>query len=421
MANEASQSISLKVLVEKKRNLFVFAESSNDFVDVLFSFMTMPIGSIITLAHEHSIEVDLGCLNDLYESVEDLDEARHVWCKDLLLRPRNAAKLYCRYLKLNFVDGDIEYHTCSDRHHFSPYSDALYHCGGFMSRSWIMNKSMSAQQDGGVFVKPAARFLITDDFHVKPISTVTGLSLLSKFGAMDKSIREESSISMGRDKILKLLICSLTSRTPFSKTILELAIDKSNVDICPENYEAKEDFVDLIGSFLTFPLGCVFKEFPCLSLRGCLGNLYKSIQDSDVGEFLESEEMKAILVNPKLARGFALNKQLIPIEQVPWSSYSFINSLPGFVPKVNERIIGKGFFRGPSMFLVTDDLRITLLSLFSDMSLLDRLNIPHSDMLEQEVTMGEEEALRMLEAALVSKTALTDAFILKKRIKAETQ
>ncbi|XP_059648227.1 uncharacterized protein LOC132294398 [Cornus florida] len=515
MSNEALQSLSLKVLVEKEKTLVVFAESNEDFVDVLFSFMTMPIGTIIRLGHEHSLEVDFGCLNNLYESVENLDEEllQSVKCKDLLLCPRSAAEIYCRNLKFNFVNSDTNvYYACRDGHYLGPYFNARCDCGqsicyaykindfertasqkshrietknsfmdpilsvdrdsgsgslsddgdfGFVRRTarqphLVLPRSLvppvSLPQGGGVFVKPTARFLITDDFHVKPMSTMTGLTLLSKLGATDRSTREERAISIGRDKVVKLLMRSLTSRAPFSETILEPDVDRRNFGSFDKRYgprsmnqsqravdatknetnitfklivhksnnralfvEAKEDFVDLIGSFLTFPLGYVFEKFSCLSLRGCLGNLYKSIQDLDCERFLKSEDMKAKLVNPKLPPGLVLDKQLIPIKEASYPSLSTAKSLlvcSSLSSHKGEKIIGKGFIRGPSNFMVTDDLTITPLSPISGISFIDRLNIPHSDIFEQEMTMGEEEALRLLEAALVSKTALTDTFIL---------
>ncbi|XP_059650146.1 uncharacterized protein LOC132295900 [Cornus florida] len=126
-ASKALQSLSLKVMVEIEKNQFVFAESKKDFVDVLFSFMTMTIGNILRLACEHSLEADLGCLNNLYESVENLDKEhlQSMKCKDLLLRPRSAAEIYCRNLKLNFVNGVTnEYYMCSECHCFCPYYNA---------------------------------------------------------------------------------------------------------------------------------------------------------------------------------------------------------------------------------------------------------------------------------------------------------
>ncbi|XP_059648233.1 uncharacterized protein LOC132294404 isoform X2 [Cornus florida] len=456
MSNGDSQSISLKVLVDKDKNRVVCVESNEDFVDVLFSFMTMPLGNFIRVAREHSIEDHFGCLNNLYESVENLDEKhlQSVKCKDMLLRPRSAAEIYCMNLKLNFVNSDTnEYYMCYYDHCFGPYYNARCHCGRVMGCARNLEVQGHVPPDGGVFVNPTARLMITDDFHVKPISTTSILALLSKFEATDSSTREERTINIGRDKVMKLLSCSLTTRAPFSEIILEPAIDKSSFDICHEKYgprsmnqlqravdatknetkttlnliirkssnralyaEANEDFVNLIGSFLTYPLGYIFEKLPCLSLRGCLDNMYKSIQDLDAKKFLKSEEIKAILVNPKLARGLALHNQLISIEEASYPSHSTASSLfnissGGGLTRPVEAITGNGFFRGP--FLVTDDLTIMPLSLMSIVCFMDRFNISHSDILEQEVTIGVEEALCLLGAALVSKTALTDVFILK--------
>lgn len=54
MEDGEQQSLSLKLLVEKGKNQVVFAESNNDFIDILFSFMTIPIGTIIKLTGEDS-------------------------------------------------------------------------------------------------------------------------------------------------------------------------------------------------------------------------------------------------------------------------------------------------------------------------------------------------------------------------------
>lgn len=43
MEDGEQQSLSLKLLAEKGKNQVVFAESNNDFIDILFSFMTIPI------------------------------------------------------------------------------------------------------------------------------------------------------------------------------------------------------------------------------------------------------------------------------------------------------------------------------------------------------------------------------------------
>ncbi|XP_059650153.1 uncharacterized protein LOC132295908 [Cornus florida] len=464
MADEASQSLSLKVLVDEETNRVVFAESDHGFVDVLFSFMSMPIGTFIRSTHEQASKWEIGCMNNLYESIENLDDTHllSAECKDMLLRPRSAAEIYCRNLKLNFVNcttSNNEYYGCRcgrTECTLFPYPTAHCRCGSPIKYMVKLENSSSVPPVGGVFVKPTSRFMITDDFQVLPLSTMTVLTLLKELGVVDGTTIKQRCIKIGNDEVLKMLKASLTSMAPFSETVLETEDNKTSVAVGGEEFsprittnesrramdttrsneakidlkliinkcnnralyvEAREDFVNLISSFLTVPLGFVFKEFPSLSLRGCLANLYKSIQALDVDEFLKSEEMKETLINPKLAPGIACNKQLIPIEEALYPSRPTITSLTSLVERTcsNFKVASTGerFVKGPSKYMVTDNLTITPLSLVSGLSLINKLNIPISDIVEREVTISEEEALRLLEAALVSRSALTDALILK--------
>ncbi|XP_059659830.1 uncharacterized protein LOC132306462 [Cornus florida] len=192
MSTDTSQSISLKVLVEKDKNRVVFVESDKDFVDVIFSFMAMPIGNIVKLACEHSLEENFGCLNNLYRSVENLDEVHleSVKCKDMLLRSRSAAEIYYRNLKLKFVDTNDIYVCCvkhitstitidgctftstSGPHYtcMGPYYNARCGCGFTMNTLHKLdNQPFTPQRgssvpQGGVFVKPTAKFMIFDEF-----------------------------------------------------------------------------------------------------------------------------------------------------------------------------------------------------------------------------------------------------------------
>lgn len=101
-------TISLKASVDKKSNRVVFVESDEFFVDILFSFLTMPMGTIIHLISNLSPTNGIGCLNNLYKSVENTDAMyfRTEACKDMLLHPHNAAAAYCKSLKLKIDDID---------------------------------------------------------------------------------------------------------------------------------------------------------------------------------------------------------------------------------------------------------------------------------------------------------------------------
>ena len=43
----------LKLFVEKERNRVVFAEAGSDFIDTLFSFLTLPMGTIVRILNNN--------------------------------------------------------------------------------------------------------------------------------------------------------------------------------------------------------------------------------------------------------------------------------------------------------------------------------------------------------------------------------
>ncbi|CAJ2670637.1 unnamed protein product [Trifolium pratense] len=57
----------LRVLVDNERNKVVYAEAGKDFVDALFSFLTLPLGTIARLvAKESNVEaVRFGSISSL--------------------------------------------------------------------------------------------------------------------------------------------------------------------------------------------------------------------------------------------------------------------------------------------------------------------------------------------------------------------
>ncbi|XP_024164314.1 uncharacterized protein LOC112171349 [Rosa chinensis] len=137
MANKSMNSISFKALVDKRSNKVIFIETDNDFVDVLFSFLTIPMGTIIRVARKHSLPVETGCMNNLYASVENIDARifQTGACKDMLLCPRSGAELHCKNLQLKINnDEPTQYFSCSKDctcgyKLFSHYKDVLCKCG----------------------------------------------------------------------------------------------------------------------------------------------------------------------------------------------------------------------------------------------------------------------------------------------------
>ncbi|RWR96795.1 hypothetical protein CKAN_02619700 [Cinnamomum micranthum f. kanehirae] len=353
--------ISLKLVVDKKMNRVVFAESDNDFVDVLLSFLTMPIGTIIRLTGKES---KIGGMSTLYESVEDLDVSllQTEACKKMLLYPKNSSEEHCKNLKVNVDDTEpTKYYVCSwdccaKKHQLvSTFYNAQCGCGQSMKKQMIFNKKPEFFASR-VFVKGNMRFIIRDDLQVFPVSMNSTFTLLDELGISDASVLEERNVNIGSAEVLHLLNRSLLSKTPLTDVLLldhdmidrseqdsqmdalhwkdfaqpqeekgngsnskkisvKLTVRKSNKKVVYA--EGGEEFADLLFSFLAFPMGFVPKFFGGDSGIKCLDNLYRSVQV--LKEFIKSEECEGLLVDPNLGPYFSCKNQPLQIkEQNPW-------------------------------------------------------------------------------------------------------
>lgn len=74
-AVKTEERVILKLMVIKEKNKVLFAEPRKDFVDILFSFLTLPLGTIARLARNDSNmqPIEVASLSSLCQSLEDLD------------------------------------------------------------------------------------------------------------------------------------------------------------------------------------------------------------------------------------------------------------------------------------------------------------------------------------------------------------
>ncbi|CAL5025668.1 unnamed protein product [Urochloa decumbens] len=207
MSNYAGPSVAVKLFIDKEKQKVLFAESDKEFVDVLFSFLTLPLGAIVRILDKQS---GVGCLDEVYKSVESLS-AEHFHteaCKTMLLCPHNAAashydrlkvKVDCRNIRSIYVCLE----PCYDRG-FSSVSGSI--CKSCNSRRLMhlklpQNDNASVGYNGdGAFVKSGPKLIITDDLQVAPASTGLVFSLLDKFGLNEKADIEEKFLHLDYDK-----------------------------------------------------------------------------------------------------------------------------------------------------------------------------------------------------------------------------
>ncbi|KAG8368385.1 hypothetical protein BUALT_Bualt15G0040000 [Buddleja alternifolia] len=107
----------LKVVINKEENKVLFAEVDSNFADVLISFMTLPLGTIVRLLAKHFGDEapTIGSLNTLYQGLSNLESSHFCTdsAKQILLNARNSLAFLCQKLKLNLDDSEpTKYFTC---------------------------------------------------------------------------------------------------------------------------------------------------------------------------------------------------------------------------------------------------------------------------------------------------------------------
>ncbi|WJX82024.1 hypothetical protein P8452_64837 [Trifolium repens] len=409
-SDEQGAQVPLTVLVEKSKNKVLYAECGKDFVDVLFSFLTLPLGTIARLvATDSNIKaVKFGSISSLYQSVENLDQ-QYLWnhtCKEMLLQPRNSMEAYFEKMKLNIDETEsLPFFICED--------DNCKRENGY----YVKNG----------FVKETSTFIISDDLCVMPNLLGTSLDLLQKLEIKDiNAIHKQTVID-----ILKLSLLSKTPLTDFifkrdqwignlvPKTFMDCLIGnveessdeskrivvrvlrrKSNRKIL--FVEAQEDFTDIVLSFLTFPLGGVLHMLNGRSSISCIDNLYKSVIELSPDMIFRSQDVKDTLSKPYIGLQFDLRNQILPI-----CSMTTADDILKFVDPKSP--ISGGFTKGPISFMVTDNLVVSPMSFISGIAYLEKMKVPLNDVDERVISIGVKEGLSILKASLISTSALTNS------------
>lgn len=211
----ASTQISLKLLVDTKDHKVLFAEVGKDFVDFLFTLLSFPIGTVIRLLSKNGM---VGCLSNLYESIENLNETylQPNQDKDNLLKPKVAVRDAYNAPLLLTDDESInrrQYYMCSNYHrNVADNPKAVCpQCNRFMdvviphvAPIWTGDKISS---DDGGFVKAVVTYMVTDDLAVKPMSTISGITLLNNFNVKEVGSLEERTVTFGMAEVFLYRYC----------------------------------------------------------------------------------------------------------------------------------------------------------------------------------------------------------------------
>ncbi|KAL1817021.1 hypothetical protein ACET3Z_019595 [Daucus carota] len=441
---EREVDIPVKLVIDKEKKRVVFAEADGDFADILFSFLTLPMGTIIRLLAQHSDQskqLNIGNFNTLCSSVKNLDAKYFVTdvSKDLLTNTRNLADYECRRLRINiddtkpaqhFVCQNLDCIVDQDLPSLSTCNIAkCRRCGDYLKTPINFLDDMR-ENNSGVFFAQTASFIITDALNVFPNTMGSTFEILEMAGVSDFGVLEETTLQFGSHEILELLKCSLFSKTPLSDMVfgekdivkdivlipsfqcristehiygfinmtVNVLVQKSTKKILLA--QTAEDFVEFLFGFLAMPLGRIISFLgESFSSDGTVENLHNSLPNLDVGRYFKFDELRQILLYPEVDYGSYHSLYF----RKEWSRDFYYTSRRessyeedtfhltregGPVMKIEHP---KEYLRGPKMFLVTDDLIVTPFSSMSCITYLHSLKVSPGDVEEHQINIGPEE------------------------------
>ncbi|CAI0626058.1 unnamed protein product [Linum tenue] len=208
----ATRKVTLKLLINKKTKKVLFAEAGKDFVDFLFTLLSFPLGTVIKLLSKNKM---VGCLGNLYESIEELSDTffQPNLGKATVLNPKLPSRPSGSTLLLS--DGG---ENDNNGYHRNVTDNPLAICSQCNCRmrtqvSFITAPSAAGNdgagdvnsQEGG-FVKGVITYMVMDNLEVKPMSTISSITMLNKFNIQEVGALEEKVIELGVDEVAHLSV-----------------------------------------------------------------------------------------------------------------------------------------------------------------------------------------------------------------------
>ncbi|XP_073034728.1 uncharacterized protein [Primulina eburnea] len=461
MAAATEIQLSLKVVMVKESNKVLYAEIDSNFADVLLSFLTLPLGTIVRLLIKHygNNAPILGSLNSLYASLLNLDSSHFSSeaGKLMLLNPRNSLETECRKLKLQIDDTPpVQYFVCGNWTCASMYYSVKCLCPNSANTMTRTDLEIEEQSDDeSVFTEKTSSFLLLDNLQIRTNTLASFFQILKSNGIKDTNALEERTLIVGLKEIMELLKGSLLSKTPITDMVHLISSatatcnERKEFSACyflPESKrrkqissdskritvkvlvqkstnrflltEACKDFIDLLFSLLDIPLGRVQSLLGSNTCLGSINNLFWSMRNLELLKHIKRIDS---LMEPKipphylsLHQVFSLDKKSSPLiykQQDSNRVKSFGSASPGSGYTQMKMIDPKGedgFVKGPTTFMVSDDMVVSPTSSTFILKTLNHLKIPIHDVEEKEVEVGLEEALSILKASLTSICALSE-------------
>ncbi|KAJ0538386.1 hypothetical protein HanHA300_Chr08g0274331 [Helianthus annuus] len=209
----ASPKMSLKLLVDRKGSRVLFAEVPKEFVDFLFHIFSLPLGTLIELLGSKQM---VGCLGKLKDSITSFNGNYLLpgIKMDDIFNPKQLSMSGASKAVYRCAKAAGQCYNCSNSYPSCRSNATLYANSTCPGCSGSMNVKMTLLTPSQVaatkeadeikkrgYVKEVVTYMVMDDLVVKPMSTISSITLINKFGVKDLSQLEEKTVSFGKDEV----------------------------------------------------------------------------------------------------------------------------------------------------------------------------------------------------------------------------
>ena len=206
-------NVRLKLLIDTESHRVLFAEAGKDFIDFLFHILALPVGTFIPLLKKQGM---VGSLGSIYESIECLSTTylQPKLNKETLLKPKVNFSGGGTGVPLPFASVEsssstsMKFYRCEYCYDYvANYENAICpSCQNVMTREIRFVDPPSAVSTGsssseGGYVKGVVTYMVMDNLEVKPMSTISSITLLNKFDVKEIGALEEKVVELGMDEV----------------------------------------------------------------------------------------------------------------------------------------------------------------------------------------------------------------------------
>ena len=221
----AVTNMSMKLLIDTENRKVLFAEADKDFIDFLFHILRLPLGTIIPLLKNQGT---VGSFGSIYDSIENLSTTylQPNVNKETLLKHKvhiSSTTGVVPLLLPNIESSSMsrKFYRCSRIQNSNCHGYVADNCSALCpSCQGSMNRDVSfvdpptinnTVSSGGGYVKGVVTYMIMDDLEVKPMSTISSITLLNKFNVKQLGDLEEKVVELGMEEVCWSLLALFLS------------------------------------------------------------------------------------------------------------------------------------------------------------------------------------------------------------------